>query len=185
MVILKENKSLLSKYNERIRELCTEYPEWAEDFRELKTLDDMFCPYQKWVDELTEEDIKKYNIISDKHLCFDGIYITNDCNNHYNIKNLTDYEEINHLYDYGVADNATQILQNVKIPENAIVLIMPIFKDLQPKNDGWRWHKWGYYYGVQNPQCEYIANEKEIELVYAFSVITLKEKEDNNNERQN
>lgn len=35
---------------------------------------------------------------------------------------------------------------------------------------GWRWHKWGPYIGVQNPQCEYLYDEKNIDVVYTYHI---------------
>ena len=177
MIILKEDAALLQKHCERIKEFIKEYPEYEEDFRIPKTLDDMFCPYENGIRSITEEERVKYHIIADNELSFEGIYVTNDCNNHYHIESLTDYEEVDFLYDYGVVDNATQILENIEIPDNAVVLMMPVFKEDQG-DYGWRWHKWGSYYGIQNCQCEYLADEKETEMIYTFSVITLKPKEE-------
>ena len=179
MIIFKEDTALLQKHCERIKEFIKEYPEYEEDFRIPKTLDDVFCPYEKWIRSMTEEERIKYHIIADNELSFEGIYVTNDCNNHYQIEHLTDYEEVDFLYDYGVVDNATQILENIEIPDNAVVLMMPVFKEDQG-DYGWRWHKWGPYYGIQNCECEYLANEKGTEMIYTFSVITLKQKEKQN-----
>lgn len=74
---------------------------------------------------------------------------------------------------YGVADNIEQIKnhfkQAIKHKTNKIIIsVVEIAKDTQPKNWGWRWHKWGEYIGIQNPQMEYIADEPEIERVYCF-----------------
>jgi hypothetical protein len=40
---------------------------------------------------------------------------------------------------------------------------------------GWRWHKWGPYIGTQEPKCEYIHDEPEIEEVFTYHVYELKQ----------
>lgn len=78
---------------------------------------------------------------------------------------------------YGVADTVDQIQSYVSFlksdPRPFIVAMTPVYKSLEPKKDGWRWHKWGRYIGTQNPQCEYIADEPEIDKVLCFNVIYL------------
>lgn len=179
MIIFKENKILLKEYEKRIEEFLKENPDLKECIRIPKTLDDMFCPYNKWIESITDEEKVKYRIIDDEELLFNGIYIVRSWNDHMHIDELTNYEEVDNLYDYGVVDNASQILQNIEIPENAVVFMSPVFKEDEPKEHGWRWHKHGSYYGIQKHECEYIADEQETEMVYTFSVITLKLKEEN------
>ena len=43
-------------------------------------------------------------------------------------------------------------------------------KDDQPAEDGWRWRKWGPYFGEQSPQAEYLADEPEISRVFTFRI---------------
>lgn len=46
------------------------------------------------------------------------------------------------------------------------------FTTITPQdNPDWRWHKWGEYYGNQNPQCEHIGDEPEIKSVVVFQVL--------------
>jgi hypothetical protein len=40
----------------------------------------------------------------------------------------------------------------------------------QPKEDGWRWRKWGQYIGALEPTCEYIADEPHIDKVYVYHI---------------
>lgn len=176
MIVFAENKKLLQEHRQLAKGILEENPDMAEYIRIPETLDDVFCPYNKWLNSITAEERAKYHIVADENLSFDGVYVVGDCNDHYRIKSLTDYDEVDSLYDYGVVDNATQVLQNAKIPENSVILMSPIFKEDQG-DYGWRWHKWGPYYGIQNHRCEYLADEEGTEMIYVFSVVTLKPKE--------
>ncbi len=81
------------------------------------------------------------------------------------------------LAKYGVCDNPTQVME---WPEMAAALANPdrlyavVFTILRSQDQhptgGWRWHKWGEYVGVQNPQCEYLYDEPEIDTVYIYHV---------------
>ena len=80
---------------------------------------------------------------------------------------------------YGVADNVEQI-KNHYLPlldnsKNYCIGISIVKKSEQESWGGWRWHKWGEYIGEQNPQCEYLYNEPEIEEVMVYSIILLEE----------
>lgn len=76
---------------------------------------------------------------------------------------------------YGVADNYEQILEHypfeVNNPKsNYVIILTEVRKDNQPSDGGWRWHKWGEYIGTQNPQYEYLYDEKDIEKVYCYHI---------------
>lgn len=58
---------------------------------------------------------------------------------------------------------------------NYLIILTPIHR--QPGNTGgWRWHKWGPYIGTQQPQCEYLDDEPEIEMVYVAHIYELRVK---------
>lgn len=81
---------------------------------------------------------------------------------------------------YGVADNLHQIRRRYRhfwATERMFVLqVFMVCKDDEPKDGGWRWHKWGPYIGTQNPRCEYIAHEPKIREVICFSFVEVKSK---------
>lgn len=81
---------------------------------------------------------------------------------------------------YGVCDNVEQVKNHLGAfltnDTPVLVTLTPMRKADQPESDGWRWHKWGSYIGVQSPQCEYLADEPEIETVYVFHIHLLQEK---------
>jgi hypothetical protein len=174
-MVLRQNNNKLSEFNDRRRKYLKKYPEDAEYIKIIDSINDVFTPYDHWLDGMTGKDKTELKIIPDGYYNFSGIYICRDHNDHYHIEELTDYCVKDSLFDYGVVDNATQIIENCNIPENAVVLMVPVLKECQPHTGGWRWHKWGPYYGVQNPKNEYIYDEKDIEMIYCFSVILLEE----------
>lgn len=92
-------------------------------------------------------------------------------------------DEIYISHPYGVCDNWEQIFE--KIPEiknyqnsneKFVIFLCRHVKDRQPEWGGWRWHKCGPYIGNQKPQCEYLYDEPEIEMVYSFHVSRIIEK---------
>lgn len=80
----------------------------------------------------------------------------------------------NHSEYYGVADNWEQVLkvkkEFVKSKDKFIMTFFTINREDEPSSGGWRWHKWGEYIGSQNPQHEYIYDDKHIDsiIVYHF-----------------
>lgn len=76
--------------------------------------------------------------------------------------------------DFGVCDEPDQVLkrwpQIETDPRPLIILFQEIRRANEPRDGGWRWHKWGRYIGTREPQCEYLAHEPEIEKVYTFHV---------------
>lgn len=84
---------------------------------------------------------------------------------------------------FGVCDSVDQLLAacpELEAPDREfVVTVTKICKATQPAEGGWRWHKWGEYIGVQNPQCEYIRDEPEIEEVLCFHIYEKKGEHDN------
>ena len=95
---------------------------------------------------------------------------------------LVDYmEQADHeeFPKYGVVDSIEQFMDlfggAVDVaPEHYAVGFTEVRRADQPLEGGWRWHKWGDYYGVHSPQHEYLHDEPDIESVYTFSVIQLR-----------
>ena len=170
MMILKQNDQKLKAFNNFREEFVRENPEFAEYAKPINSIDDIFTPYSHWIDHMTEKDKAELKIVHDENHNFDGFYICADFNDHYHVEHLTDYTADRWEYSYGVVDNATQIIENCEIPENAVVLMVPMFKEKDAHCCGWRWHKWGPYYGVQNHQCEYLNDEDDVEMIYCFSI---------------
>lgn len=78
--------------------------------------------------------------------------------------------------EYGVCDTPEQAVEKLGLrdrPEKLFVSFVKITRGSQPRDGGWRWHKWGSYIGNKEPQCEYIHDEPEIEEVYTFHVYEL------------
>lgn len=80
--------------------------------------------------------------------------------------------------DHGVCDTPQQAVDKLRLkdrPERFFVSFVRLRRADQPREGGWRWHKWGPYIGEREPQCEYLHDEPEIEEVYTFHVYELRE----------
>ena len=194
----------LKKSNERWEELKREDPEI------FKGEDDSSSMFQPWK-LINSENFS--NLIleeDDPDLDTTGIYME-ALNARHHIERLTDYTTVNpmgdkYLYsvhDYGVADNATQVIRHLenslksyflgndlddgfylgkcfvkmieRYPEYKLVLLMtPHVNTKDCSWSGWRWHKWGEYIGVHEPQHEYLSYEKGIDYVLSYSLEIVK-----------
>lgn len=88
---------------------------------------------------------------------------------------LDEYPELSDdLFSYGVCDSPVQLkaeLDKVDLSgRNLIVSMQQLNRSDESEEGGWRWHKWGPYIGTQNPQCEYLADEPEIETVFVYHI---------------
>ncbi len=77
--------------------------------------------------------------------------------------------------NYGVCDDVKQIIERCPTIERDpnrkfVITLKAVIADEQPRSGGWRWHKWGPYIGVHEPQCEYLHDEPEIQKVYVYHV---------------
>ena len=139
-----------------------------------------------------------------------GIYLE-ALNARHHIERLTDYTTVNpigdkylyRVHDYGVADNATQVIRHLDKSlksyffgnslDEEFYLGMSLVKTdrelsrLQASTTddaaceyedcswgGWRWHKWGEYIGVHEPQHEYLSYEKGIDYVLSYDLEIVK-----------
>lgn len=76
---------------------------------------------------------------------------------------------------YGVCDSIEQLLaacpELVNNPERQfVVTVTRVTREKEPAAYGWRWHKWGEYIGTQNPQHEYLYDEKHIESILVYHI---------------
>ncbi|EKS4345032.1 hypothetical protein QB607_003035 [Clostridium botulinum] len=182
LVKLINNEEKIKKHNDLCEELKSSEPSINWDKVKIKTINDKFYPYDLWLKELSQE--KSIKTIKDNIQNITNIYISN-LNWKLSLEDLTDYKLVNEYneFNYGVCDNASQVIEycNKRISENKIheekeyiIVMTPIFKNSQGEY-GWRWHKWGSYIGVQNPQHEYLADEKNIDVIYVFNVKEVEE----------
>lgn len=85
-----------------------------------------------------------------------------------------DYDQGNYIGVYGVCDNYQQVINKcpLLLEENHdyCISLVPVFRNKQPEQGGWRYHKWGDYIGNQNPQHEYLYHDKHIDLVYTYHI---------------
>ena len=106
----------------------------------------------------------------------EGIYFINSFNlpSEFPEENYDKYPELS-IDCYGVCDNYQQILDQcpelvASTSRQFVITLTPILKSKQSEEYGWRWHKWGDYIGVYEPQCEYLYDEPLIEKVYCYHI---------------
>lgn len=82
---------------------------------------------------------------------------------------------------YGTADTLGQIVEHVSKyvkswpASDFVCLITPIKKCEQPEHGGWRYHKWGEYFGKRELKREYLYDDDEApEIVFVFHIHELK-----------
>lgn len=73
---------------------------------------------------------------------------------------------------YGVVDNPAQFFELIgeKLRKSERWFCIQLQQITKKDDTGWRWHKWGPYYGKQEPQCEHIGDEPVIEEVWIFHI---------------
>ena len=80
----------------------------------------------------------------------------------------------NEIWNYGVCDDYQQLLSKcpeiVESDRQFLITLFEVNREDQPEDGGWRWHKWGDYIGTQQPTCEYLYDEPEIDRVYCYQV---------------
>lgn len=99
-------------------------------------------------------------------------------------------ERRKYLNSYGVCDSPEQLLELFPIIdalENRYfcIAMTQMLRSEQAPEGGWRWHKWGGYVGVHEPQNEYLYDEipqyrsdgKSIDEVWVFHIYELRESE--------
>jgi len=100
-----------------------------------------------------------------------GVYSSRSFNPHLYI--TTEYEDL----DYGVADSVEQIKEyleeQIQSDKKFIITVTEVHKSQQPKEGGWRWHKWGQYIGEQNTQHEYLYDEENIDSVLVWNLFRI------------
>uniref|UniRef100_A0AB74UNK8 Large polyvalent protein associated domain-containing protein n=1 Tax=Caulobacter phage BL57 TaxID=3348355 RepID=A0AB74UNK8_9VIRU len=79
---------------------------------------------------------------------------------------------------YGVCDGPEQLLacipDLIDDPDTRYFISMcEVRREHQEPNGGWRYHKWGPYIGNQNPQYEYLYDDKHIDAVYTYHIYTV------------
>ena len=63
-----------------------------------------------------------------------------------------------------------------KYKNRLVVGFTHVAKNPKSEGGGWRWHKWGEYYGNGTPTCEYLDDEDKFEDgIYVFSIIELED----------
>jgi len=136
----------------------------AANKKALETFKDM----PDMIEFINEQWLYAGDLESDEN----GVFVVDTLNpNQFFEYFLPDFNYSDHSTHYGVADNTEQIMSHVG-PSNHVRLVFAVrlLKSDCSERDGWRWHKWGEYIGTQNPQCEYLYDEPEIDEIMIYSV---------------
>lgn len=177
----------IKDYNKNIKRCIKEHPQHFSEKDLIESLDDLIAPYESVIAD--SECQKIISDVKDNLTDFKGVYMCSQLEHYIDYLNekITDNDNfyfVNkyHRSCYGVADNASQVIEHFKAIEsemgidfgNCVICLRPIRKDQQPSEGGWRWHKWGKYIGVKKPQCEYIYDEDDsIKFVWCFHLYSI------------
>jgi len=85
------------------------------------------------------------------------------------------YPRFTDMNSYGVVDSVEQFQRLFgetleQDPRHFIVGFTEVRREWQPESGGWRWHKWGPYYGDHDPRHEYLYDEVDIDSVFVYHV---------------
>ena len=91
------------------------------------------------------------------------------------IKSNTYDTILNDWVSSGVCDSYVQVLEYYEKlfsdpNKKYVVGLSTVRRSDQSPEGGWRWHKWGRYIGTQNPQHEYLYDDKCIDQVYCYRI---------------
>jgi len=87
-----------------------------------------------------------------------------------------EWGELGYMGTYGVVDSTEQLLSLYEFeadPRKLVISMVSIKREDQSSWGGWRWHKWGTYYGTQKPANEYLYHDTHIDEVFTFHVYEL------------
>lgn len=102
-----------------------------------------------------------------------GVYEILGFNGGNSLRDFERYPRDLSIGPYGVCDNVEQVLEQcpelITSDRQFLITLTRVTKSEQEEG-GWRWHKWGAYIGTQNPQCEYLIDEPDIEEVFCYHI---------------
>lgn len=114
-----------------------------------------------WLDTIKDEEKKPDKVFNNKRK-MKRLSRKNECSTHIN--------------SYGVVDSYNQLLSLYDFERDTrkfAIFFTPISKQNQEEDGGWRWSKWGPYYGTQKPQTEYLYDDPKIDLVFVYHIIEI------------
>lgn len=80
---------------------------------------------------------------------------------------------------YGLCDNAEQVIKKypeiVESEKPYVIILRPFFREYEPAEQGFRYHKWGEYIGTQELRNEYLYDDEHVEYVCAFTIYEIEE----------
>lgn len=183
---IKNKPHLVRKYNDTIAECRREYPDF--DLEDIETVDDLFNPVHLeegyegspvgfYFCGLNSKHDLHWAGIDEAKLSWEESWMF--------LENKQEPLSGNHLCKYGVCDDAEQVIEYYRDfhhelfgEDKYIVFMTQIFREHEEEQGSWRWHKWGQYIGIQNPQHEYLYDDKHIDLVFVYDIVKIEELED-------
>lgn len=87
-----------------------------------------------------------------------------------------EWGDFGYMNEYGVVDSVEQLLSLYDFdadPRKLVISMVSIKREDCSSSGGWRWHKWGTYYGTQKPASEYLYHDTHIDEVFTFHVYEL------------
>ncbi len=93
------------------------------------------------------------------------------------IKDRCKEKVLNRWVAYGVCDNYQQILDTHKKilsnpSKNYVIGLSTVRRENETKRN-WKWDGWGEYIGTQNPEHEYIYDDKHIDVIYCYQIFEI------------
>lgn len=118
--------------------------------------------------------VKRYPIVYSNPTT--GVYVCEKSDQEFTLFSVINtIEKVKHTIKYGTCDNYQQVLEYHKdlleTPDKYYtVYLKAIYRKHQPKHEGFRYYKHGKYIGTQNPEYEYLYDDKHIDKIYCYHI---------------
>lgn len=96
---------------------------------------------------------------------------------HKGMPTVRDHKWLRRVYSaFGVADNIQQVLDKLSafINHPTRTFVLGVVWNKKDRGDNFRWHKWGPYIGIQEPQCEHFKDEPTVDRVMFYHLYEVK-----------
>lgn len=177
---IKLNEEKVDKRNKLV-DIMFERGDVKDTSLKVKDVEDILVKYDKWKQHIIEN--KNYKLIDEKDISYP--VIVTGLNFSMKLESLTDIK-VKKNYEngyYGLCDNAEQVIKyyesliankELYMFSNYIITLTPMIKEAQPERDGFRFHKWGQYLGVQDIESYEYIYDSDIDLIYSFHIYQIK-----------
>lgn len=155
-------------FDKEVKEKLNDYPSF--DIRDPEEI----AVWEKKLEDADKQEVDRIFIIKGY---LDGLKEA-PLNNYYTkaweerVKTLPEWDS-KCIGCYGVVDTPEQLLTFYdfeKDERKLVISFVKIEREAQSSTGGWRYHKWGNYIGNQDPQHEYLYDDKHIDRVYTYHI---------------